>query len=223
MFGLASGGAAMANNNMSNVTTGFGGDNTLTMSQSMMSNFNDSAAATTTIGHHGLSMYDFNPEDIYDTTNAISQLKAAFIYHLKKNTTKCGEILRELQTSLNNDAGDDNDAETASEIDLDSIIVVIARDLADDIPAADPRWEDQLNQSETAALGSSNSMQIIQQLKDKNMAMKLFLDFLRTTELWQRLSKVTDRGGARRATVQVFADVHEQIVAAIALKRIHTK
>lgn len=222
MFGLASGdggGGSLANHSMSNAAA----DNTITM------DFNESNAA---ISHNSLSMYDINPEEIYDT-NAFAQLKAAFIYHLKKNSQKCSEILRQLKTTLYGGGGDDDDDDdgddSAANIDLDAIIVAIARDLADDIPAADPRWEAHMNRS---SLGGSTSMQIIQQLKDKNIAMKLFVDFLRTTELWQRLATVNDRSGGgvgggggvvRRPTIQVLADVHEQIVAAISLKRIHQK
>lgn len=125
---------------------------------------------------HGLSIYDLNPEEIYDS-EAVNQLKAAFIYHLKKNTLKCTEILRDLLAT---------DSST-KDFDLNNIVVAIAMDLANDIPAADPRWEDQIN-SNKHALGSSVSMQIIQQLKEKDLALNHFIDFLHSTDLWERVS-----------------------------------
>lgn len=127
---------------------------------------------------HGLSIYDLNPEEVYDS-DAVNQLKAAFIYHLKKNSLKCSEILKDLLARDN----------STKDIDLNSIVVAIAMDLADDIPAADPRWEDQVN-SNKHALGSSVSMQIIQQLKEKDLALNHFIDFLHSTDLWERVSYI---------------------------------
>lgn len=124
---------------------------------------------------HGLSIYDLNPEEIYDT-DAVNQLKAAFIYHLKKNSMKCTEILKELVIMDS----------SSKDIDLNNIVVAIAVDLADDIPAADPRWENQFNTTKHG-LGSSSSMQIIQQLKEKDLALNHFIDFLHSTDLWERV------------------------------------
>lgn len=70
--------------------------------------------------------------------------------------------------------------------DFDNIVVKIAKDLAEDIPAADPRWEDISNSK--YALGSSTSMQIIQQLREKHRAFGHFIEFLQATGLWQKVS-----------------------------------
>lgn len=126
-----------------------------------------------------LTIYDVNPDDVYNTNDIISQIKAAFIYHLKKNDAKCFEIL--------NDLLEDPNSYAATE--LDSIINKIAADLAEDIPAADPRWEEQIAQSKYA-LGSSASMQIIQQLKEKQRAFIHFVEFLHTSGLWDRVSSL---------------------------------
>lgn len=74
---------------------------------------------------HSLSIYDLNPEEIYDS-DAVNQLKAAFIYHLKKNTLKCTEILKDLLATDN----------STKDIDLNNVVVAIAMDLADDIPVS---------------------------------------------------------------------------------------
>lgn len=119
-------------------------------------------------------MLDLNPDEVYNS-DGISQLKAAFIYHLKKMSTKCSEVIGEL---LNN---------TSQELRLDEMVVAIARDLVEDIPAADPRWEDQVAVSRHA-LGSSASMQILQQLKEKKLVLNHFVEFLHSTELWTKVS-----------------------------------
>lgn len=50
----------------------------------------------TTIGNN-LMMYDLDPNEIYnDSKDSNSHLKAAFIYHLKRNYTACNTILKEL-------------------------------------------------------------------------------------------------------------------------------
>lgn len=69
-------------------------------------------------------------------------------------------------------------------------MITIAEDLADDIPAADPRWEEMHNEAAASAkhaLGSSSSLQIITQLKEKNVALKHFVDFLHSTGLWEKV------------------------------------
>lgn len=44
-----------------------------------------------------LTVYDLDPEEIYnESSGALSQMKAAFIYYLKKNISTCNGILKEL-------------------------------------------------------------------------------------------------------------------------------
>lgn len=135
-----------------------------------------------------------NPEDVYNTHDIISQLKAAFIYHLKKNTAKCSAILTQIF--------EEPDAVAVNE--FDKIIVKIAQDLAEDIPASDPRWEERITANKHA-LGSSASMQIIQQLKEKNRAFGHFIDFLHATNLWEkvRVQSATIRTGSLYE-IQIF-------------------
>lgn len=123
-----------------------------------------------------LTIYDINPEDVFNLHDSISQIKAAFIYHLKKNSTKCSSIINQLFASATSFAANE----------FDNIIVKIAKDLAEDIPAADPRWEEQMS-SNKCALGSSTSLQIIQQLKEKSRAFTHFIDFLQATSLWEKV------------------------------------
>lgn len=125
-----------------------------------------------------LTMYELNPEEVYDNEGK-NQLKAAFIYHLKKNFDKTSEILSQLLEH------------GTSSMNLNKIVVEIAKDLAEDIPASDPRWEQM--KSAKHALGSSFSMQIIQQLKEKKFAYNIFIDFLHSTELWSKVAAFLDK------------------------------
>lgn len=175
-------------------------------------------------GDHGdgnMTIYDLNPDDMSRSTDDISQLKAAFIYHLKKNSAKCFAILSELFSATTDDDGGGGGGDGPH---LDGMVVSIARDLAEDIPAADPRWEQMSRSgSQHGALGSSASMQIISQLKEKSKAFNLFVDFLHVTELWDKLAMASDRGGNTKATCHLLADIGEKIVASIALKRTHNR
>lgn len=174
--------------------------------------------------HTNLSLFGLNPDEHRIDGDAVSQLKAAFIYHLKKNPGKCAEVLRDLM---------DADARA---VDLDGIVVKIACDLVDDVPASDPRWEERMasginaghhqSAGKAVALGSSTSLQIVQQLNEKKIVLQHFVEFLHSMELWPLLRTAhADReaGAARRPSAQILSDISEKVVATIALKKLHTK
>ncbi|XP_055389232.1 nuclear pore complex protein Nup133 [Condylostylus longicornis] len=168
----------------------------------------------TSINMGNLTMYDLDPDEIFKANkDEISQMKAAFVYHLKRNTVMCNTILADIVPP---------NKEKIDEVDsvLDKIVIAIAEDLAEDIPAADPRWEHQdtwYQNKSVACLGSSISLQILTQLKEKNMAMNHFIEFLHATELWERLHAVSQNGKIK-STCHVLAEINEKIIAAIALK-----
>ncbi|XP_053669635.1 nuclear pore complex protein Nup133 [Anopheles nili] len=174
------------------------------------------APATTNAGN--LILYELDPEEIVSTATAyeqdpVHQLKAAFIYHIKRNKTAAEEIIDELLESF----GQRDIMDGA----LDQTVLKIAIDLAEDTPAADPRWEI----TSKHALGSSMSMQIIQQLREKNIAYTQFIEFLHARGLWDRLSAVSGNFAAgfdgARSTALCLSDVGEKIVAAIGIKCLH--
>lgn len=167
---------------------------------------------TTNVGN--LSMYALDPEEIRENNrDIVSQLKAAFIYHLKRNSGMCHQIINEL---FGKSDGKHVDSE------LDKTILNIARDLAEDLPASDPRWEREIiNRSSTVALGSSTSMQIIQQLREKNFCMIKFTEFLHGVGLWSKLMAISDKGNVK-STACLLSDINEKIVASIALKCLHS-
>lgn len=159
-----------------------------------------------------LTLFELDPEEIRERNkDAVSQLKAAFIYHLKRNSAMCHTILNEMF----------KDGAPQTDSKLDRIVLTISEDLAEDIPAADPRWEQELmNRSSSVFLGSSTSMQILQQLREKNFCLVKFVEFLHGTGLWSRLMATTEHGNVR-ATGHHIADINEKIVAAISLKCQH--
>ncbi|CRL07223.1 CLUMA_CG020204, isoform A [Clunio marinus] len=163
--------------------------------------------STTNIGN--LTMYELDPEDICERNkDAVSQFKAAFIYHLKRNSAMCHSIINEMF----------KDESPKIDSKLDEIVVTIAKDLAEDLPAADPRWESEaFNRNSSAPLGSSSSMQILQQLREKNFCMIKFVEFLHGTGLWSRLMALSEKGNVR-STVFLLSDINERIVAAISFK-----
>lgn len=165
---------------------------------------------TTNAGN--LTLFDLDPEEIRERNkDAVSQLKAAFIYHLKRNSAMCHTILNEMFKEMT--------PQTDSK--LDRIVLTISQDLAEDIPAADPRWElEMMNRSSSVYLGSSTSMQILQQLREKNFCLIKFVEFLHGTGLWSRLVALTENGNTR-STGHLLSDINEKIVAAISLKCQH--
>lgn len=165
-------------------------------------------AGTTNAGN--LTMYELDPEEIRESNkDSVSQFKAAFIYHLKRNSAMCHTIINEMF----------KDATSQADSRLDRVVVTIAQELAEDLPAADPRWESE-SINRTAALGSSTSMLILQQLREKNFCMIKFVEFLHGTGLWSRLMALTERGNSR-STSYLLSDINEKIVAAISLKCQH--
>ncbi|XP_059618907.1 nuclear pore complex protein Nup133 [Phlebotomus argentipes] len=156
-----------------------------------------------------LTLYDLDPEIISSNSDMISQLKSAFIYQLKRNSVACFAILKELFPP---------DVVTP-EIDapMDVSILKIAQDLADDKPAADPRWEQSDLDFSRHSLGSSTSLQIVQQLREKNFALNHFVEFLHSSKLWERLRSISSRG-TTKATTHLLSDINEKIIVAISLK-----
>lgn len=166
---------------------------------------------TTSTGN--LTLYKLDPEEIRSAdSEPKNQLTAAFIYHFKRNSMMARNVLNELFKD-----------DLSKEIDgkLDRLVINLARSLAEDIPATDPRWESyRAERCSIYSLGSSTSMQIIQQLHDKAFIFAKFVEFLHGTGLWSRLTALTDQGNVR-STSYLLSDINEKIIAAISLKSQH--
>lgn len=152
----------------------FEGLTTIYISSTLTGDMNESVMSQSLQSHPEnimqLTMYEFNPEE----DDFVGKIKAAFIYHLKRQPVNSSAVLNELF----------NNRKLNIHKELDNIIVQIAKDLAEDKPAADPRWGEQTS---SCALGSSMSMQIQQQLKEKNRAYVRFIEFLHASELWEKV------------------------------------
>lgn len=177
-----------------------------------------SQSMSTTLHNVNLSMYELDPDEMQqEGSDVVDQLKAAFIFHLKGQVNSCASILNALFPK------DSLQPENDSTLDL--TVYQIALDLAEDIPAADPRWEGDSSAASSRqrhALGSSTSLQIVQQLKEKNLALTHFVEFLHATKLWDRLTAITIRESIKH-TGHLLMDIHEKIVAAIAFKCVHSR
>lgn len=171
---------------------------------------NESVTSCREINSSNLSMYEYNPEEIMMThDDIIHKLKAAFLYYVKRNTNESTKIIDGLLAELENLEH------------LDYAIISIAKEIATDTPAQDPRWKMQQHE-DSYALGRSTSMQIVTQLKDKSIAFKQFVDFLHSLMIWEKLSTTIEKG-ILKSTFQILSDISEQIEAAIILKLIHDK
>ncbi|EFA05993.1 Nuclear pore complex protein Nup133-like Protein [Tribolium castaneum] len=190
---------AVASNDMSNdLNLSLTGANSF-----VETSFNDNVVV------NNLSIYNMDPEEIsiaYKDT--VSQLKAAFIYRIQNQEQACKEIIDELFPP---------DASKLPGIDslLDKVVIMMGKDLIDDTPAGDPRW----SKDHQVGLGSSHSMQVLDQLKNKQKALSLFIKFLKESGLWAQLSASTIRN-TTTATTYIMGEISEKIIAAISLKTV---
>ncbi|XP_054725254.1 nuclear pore complex protein Nup133 [Anastrepha obliqua] len=178
------------------------------------------------INDGNLYMFDLDPDAMYNEfKDEVSQLKAAFIYRLKQNNNMCNTILNELLRNMSE--GQTGSTALSDANQLDRIVITIAEDLAEDLPAADPRWEQLWTEGghcNKHALGSSSSLQILTQLKEKSLALRHFVDFLHNTGIWEKLDAVPSGGGSvLKPTCYILADINEKLGGAIALRSIQNK
>lgn len=133
----------------------------LTSNTAIETSFNESIVT------NNLSVYNMDPEEICSSyKDTLSQLKAAFIFHLKNQPANRQEILNEIFPL---------EGANVPSVDgiVDKVVVNTCNDLLDDIPAGDPRW----NKDSPYGIGSSYSMQVLYQLEDKQKAISLFVSF----------------------------------------------
>jgi len=141
------------------------------------------------------------------------QLKAAFLLFCKRCVGQSQSIIEDLFP----------DQQSTEKVDsaLDRLVLSLSKDLIDDFPASDPRWMESLPASQVAGTGGTMSMLVLHQLEDKLTCHELFIDFLKATGLWSRLSAVTV-GGKVTATVLCLAEHNEKNVSAVTLRKIHS-
>ncbi|XP_017149323.1 nuclear pore complex protein Nup133-like isoform X2 [Drosophila miranda] len=172
---------------------------------------------------NNLHMFELDPDELYsDLSDEVGQLKAAFVYHLKRNNNMVKTIIGELLRTVNEP---DQCGAPLDAYKLDRIVITIAEDLAEDLPIADPRWEEALGDHDgnRHALGSSRSMQIINQLRDKTLAFDHFVSFLHASGVWEKLNAIPCGSNVLKPTCFILSDISEKIVAAMALRSLQAK
>ncbi|XP_043529238.1 nuclear pore complex protein Nup133 [Frieseomelitta varia] len=152
-------------------------------------------------------------QNMYYSSDSVTQLRAAFLFSLRQNEAQCDEILLHL-FPLQDEPIMDIDAT------LDTLILKVAKDLIDDYPANDPRWSNHRDLSMT--INAVTSMQIPNQLEGKQKAIDLFITFLKEHDLWNRFCAVTYRG-IIMSTPHVLGEYAEKIVAALTIYNLQNK
>ena len=156
-------------------------------------------------------------EDLTMSESKGDQLKAAFLLFCKRNMGQSVAIVAELFPA-SAAAG----ASAAVDSSLDRLVASMSQDLIEDFPASDPRWMESAEgvaaaSSSLSSVGTSTSLLILHQLRDKQTAHDFYINFLKEVGLWDRLSSVTVRGAAM-ATSLLLLEHAEKIAAAVALR-----
>lgn len=153
------------------------------------------------------------------STEAVGKLQSAFLFHVRGAGAAAARILAELFPASGAGA-------SAGGVDapLDRTVLAVAAAMLDDAPAGDPRWR----LRGAVALGSSAALQPAAQLRDKQRAFALFLEFLRAHGLWRRLGAVggdadedVDAADGPAPTAWALCALAERLAAARALQRLH--
>ncbi|CAK9828636.1 Nuclear pore complex protein Nup133 [Anthophora retusa] len=152
-------------------------------------------------------------QDMFYSSDSATQLRAAFLFSLRQNKAQCEEILSQL-FPLQEEPVMDIDAS------LDTLVLKVAKDLIDDYPANDPRWSNHRDLSVT--INAVTSMQIPHQLEGKQIALDLFIAFLKEHNLWNRFCAVTYRG-IIMSTPHVLGEYAEKIVAALTIYNLQNR
>ncbi|KAH8251892.1 hypothetical protein KR038_010693 [Drosophila bunnanda] len=190
---------------------------------SFSASFNVPDHSAITGSTNNLHMFELDPEDMYnELSDEVGHLKAAFLYHLKRNNNMVKTIVGELLRSV---FDPDPNGASVDALKLDRIVITIAEDLAEDLPISDPRWEEVMGDQDIHhhALGSSRSMQIINQLRDKVIAFQHFIAFLHSSGVWEKLNAIPCGSNVLKPTSFILSDLSEKIVAALALRTLQTK
>ncbi|KAL7299771.1 hypothetical protein TKK_0007518 [Trichogramma kaykai] len=140
-------------------------------------------------------------------TDGGKQLQAAFLLSVRNNKEQCDDILSELFPMQE---------EPVMDIDapLDTLVLKVAKNLIDDYPANDPRWENHRDLNFT--LNAVLAMQIPHQLEGKQKSIELFVMFLKEHNLWSRFCAVSYRG-VIMSTSHVLSEFAEKVIAMLSI------
>ncbi|CAB3219837.1 unnamed protein product [Arctia plantaginis] len=161
-----------------------------------------------------LSLYAIDPHEVsLVTRDACGKLKTAFLFHVRRDAVACRALVAELFAG----APSERDVDSV----LDRTVLTIATEMLDDVPTGDPRWKPRGGRVADVSLGSSAALELEVQLRDKQRAFTLFIDFLRAVGLWQRLGLVTNEsGGGVMSTESALGALAEQLAIATTLRKL---
>jgi len=100
---------------------------------------------------------------------------------------------------------------------LDQAVATVSKDLINDFPSADPRWAESGKEDSSS---STASVIILQQLRDKEKAHDLFVNFLKMYGIWSKLGIVSVRDSMMPTSLLLCENV-EKLEAAVALRELH--
>ncbi|KAK7104815.1 nuclear pore complex protein Nup133-like [Littorina saxatilis] len=158
-----------------------------------------------------MSTMGFNMSQVAELSQCddkLSRLKACFISSLSGNQADVKQMLEDLFPGAVMDAlpGDGGR-------EMDRLVTELSCELIDDYPTADPRWAE----SSRYDGGSSSSLIIVQQLRDKVRAHDYFRSFLKKFHLWEKLNIAPVRDG-EMCTRLLLCEHVEKLEAAISLR-----
>lgn len=136
----------------------------------------------------------------FDGDNKAHQLQSAFLTFCRLKKAQAHKMVS------------DNFPDTSTV--LDESVVIVSTNLLDDQPACDPRWAQ--NTTNMQSNDGGGSLILSEQLRDKQSAHNLLLDFLKEVGIWDRLSYIPD-GTGKLVTKSIVCSHAEKLATALVL------
>ncbi|XP_067140636.1 nuclear pore complex protein Nup133 [Centruroides vittatus] len=144
--------------------------------------------------------------------NHILLLKRALMLFYKDGVVKSQEIINNLVMQSSVDFSESTSV-------LDTAVITMSEEFIDDYPASDPRWAESIPDVSSSV---STSLILLHQLEDKIKAHDCFVNFIKSVELWDKLTTVKIRGISMYTTLLLCEHV-EKLVAALYLRTLHSR
>ena len=97
---------------------------------------------------------------------------------------------------------------------LDDTVIALSENICDQIPQSDPRWAESGAFSHYANETLTTSVIITNQIEEKIKSHQFFIEFLKETNLWERLTPIS-------MTKHILCEHMEKLVASLTLRKLH--